>query len=880
MNNKKKLYVIDASGFIYKAYYAITHMLDTKGRSTNALFGFIKSINYIISDFSPNYLVIVFDGKANKKSRTEIYSEYKGNRQAIPEDLPQQILWSQEFCSLKSIPFIVSEGVEADDAMGSIAKWAEKHDFETYLCTNDKDFCQLVNDSTFILNNNNNVINADGVKERYGINPSQMIDYLAIVGDTSDNVPGIPGFGPKTARALLQEFTSLENIVDHFNKSPVSKKQKIIQEYTEQAFLSKRLVSIDCNIDIPLDEHFYILNMKDSPDLEIFYKDKSFASFLKTHTPKHTNASYQVVDTEESLNTLTQKLNQAKEIAFHLIHTNSNILDTRCIGVGLAIESNMAWYVPTNGKLGNKYVINALKPIFENENIGFYGHDIKFEKHVLANHSIQITNTISDTMIASYLLNADEKNTLEYLALKYLNETLMPIVNIIGKGKKTIDIQQVSISDISQYCCHAVDTIFKLKQIFTLELSQRSLESIFKDIELPLIDILMKIERMGIFLEKQELEEMSRKICFSIQTLEKEIYELAGEEFKINSPKQLSNILFNKLKIHPPKKTATGFSTDAEVLESLKDKHPIAEKILHYRLLEKLRSTYIETLPREINSQTGRIHCTFTQAVAATGRLACKNPNLQNIPTRSEEGKQIRHAFKPEKNGWYFLSADYSQIELRLLAHMSEDKSLIEAFMNGEDIHTFTASLIFDIPTTEISQKQRYMAKTVNFGIIYGQQAFGLAKELKISLKEAEFFIHKYFQRYPGVKNFMEICKQYAMDKGKTHTLIGRERIINNINSKNAFLKSAAERLAINSPIQGTAADLIKLAMIKVDNKIRKHHLHGFVVLQIHDELIFETPYYEIEELTNLVRKSMESVFSLKIPLKVNISIGKNWKEC
>lgn len=885
----KSLYVIDASGYLYRSYHAIQNLTNSKGESTNALYGFIRSLMKLRKDFDPDHLVAVFDGPKGIEKREKIYPQYKAQRVAMPEDLRYQIGWAQEFCDLMGIPKLVIPKVEADDTMGTIAKWAGEKETTVFLCTSDKDLCQLVNDHVFVLNTHkdNLILDKKGVEKNFGVPPNKMIDYLAITGDSSDNVPGLPGFGPKTAAALLKDFSSLEEILENPDRIPGKKKQETVKHEADTARISKQLVTIDTNVDIPKDENFFLLkDPSDNEKVKEFYTYMNFNTLLKEFEQKfgiveEETVFYTLVDDEETLNKLVIHLSKQKEVCFDTETTHLRPLQAELVGIGFCTEEKKAWYVPANGNLGLKKVITTLKPLFENKKIGFYGHNVKYDWHVLKNCDIHIQNLSFDTILASYILNSHSRqHSLDHLSLEYFGKVKIPLSDLIGKGKKAITMDELPIDKVCEYCCEDTDYTFRLKQTLEKELKTRKLTKLFYDIELPLLTVLAKMERKGIFLDIPCLQKMGKDINSSIKKLEEEIHQLAGEPFNIKSPKQISDILFVKMGITPPRKIATGFSTGADVLESLKTQHPIAEKILEFRTIEKLRSTYIETLPGEVNSLTRRIHPTFNQSVAATGRLSCQDPNLQNIPVRTKIGRQIREAFRPEKKGWSYLSADYSQIELRLLAHFSEDKALITAFENNEDIHAFTAATILNIPIDQVTKEQRYHAKAVNFGIIYGQQAFGLARELNISVEEASSFIKMYFERYPKIQEYLESRKEYARKNGKAVTLMGRERAIPEINSKNMQIRSAAERLAINTPLQGTSADLIKMAMLTIDKNLDKEQKLGYMILQLHDALFFELPDFEILDLESLVKSEMEEVYKLKVPLVVDITVGKNWKEC
>lgn len=892
----QKLYILDASGYLYRSYFAIRNITNSKGESTNALFGFIRSVLKLIKDFNPDHLVAVFDGPHNAKKRSEIYSDYKAHRASMPPDLLYQIEWARQFCDLMGIPFLSVPEVEADDTMGSIAVWAEKQGATVYLCTSDKDLCQLVDEKIFILNTHkeNLVLGEKEVEENFGVGPKQMIDLLAITGDASDNIPGLPGFGPKTAAALLKQFGTLDAILQNPAAVAGQKKQDTIRQEGSKAVLSRKLVTIDTSVNFPHDVHFFALKSPQNAPLKDFFSSMNFNSLIREFEQNEQlqrgavpvpvekeDLEYILIDDEESFAALLALLSKQKEIGFTTESSLPSPMQAELLGLGFSIEPKKAWYIPANGTLGLKKLLEHIKPLFENPHIGFYGHNIKYDFHVLANYGIKIANPCFDILLASYILNSQSRqHSLEQLSLDYFGKVKTPINDLLGKGKAAVSKSQVPIPKLCEFCCQEIDYTCRLKEILEKQLKERNLASLFKDLELPLLSVLARMERNGIFLDKEKLNETGRIFAHSIKIHEQEIYALAGEVFNLNSPKQLSDILFNKLGIKAPRKTATGLSTNADVLESLKNTYPIAGKIQEYRTLEKLRSTYIDTLPNEIHPKTHRIHCTFNQSVTATGRLSCQDPNLQNIPIRTEEGRKIREAFRPEKKGWSYLGADYSQIELRLLAHFSEDPILVNAFKQNEDIHVHTASIIFNIPLEQVTREMRSSAKTVNFGVIYGQGAYGLAQQLNIHPKEAQAFIDMYFARYKRVKEFLEECKEQARKTSKAVTFTGRERAIPEINSKNGQIRAAAERLAINTPLQGTAADLIKMAMLKLDKEIRKAGKLGYMILQVHDELIFEIPDFEIVDFEPMVREIMQGVVKLKIPLLVDINIGKNWKEC
>jgi DNA polymerase I len=883
----KQLFIIDAVNFLFRAYYGIGPMTNPKGESTNALFGFIRSVYKIIADFSPDFVVAVFDGPDNKKSRTDLYEHYKSNRKGMPEDLFPQLGKAILWCDLAGIPNIEETGVEADDVIGSIAVWAAKQGIKVRICSSDKDLCQLVNDHIHLINpsKDNLEIDANKVKELFGVTPEQMIDYLAIVGDASDNIPGLEGFGPKTATILLQEFGNLDTILENFDKVKGEKKQQVLKEGKEIAHLSRKLATIDQYIPFPKEETFFHIKQPETDPLKLFYEQMHFLSLLKEldNEPqvkgrKAEKHHYHLVESEKELEMVCQSLKESGDFCLDVETTDIRPMQAQLVGIGVGLKPETAWYIPLNGPIEKEVVLEKMGQLLEN--VSIYGHNIKYDLHALLNAGLPEPRISFDTILASYLLTPQsQRHGLDGLTLEKFHILKTPIEDLIGKGKHQKSMADVPLDQISDYCCQDIDYTIRLREVFEADIKKYELEPVLKSIELPLIPVLLRMERRGIYVDIEKLKEMSHELSTELKHLEKKIYHLAGEEFNINSPKQLSKILFEKMGIAPPKKTTTGFSTSADVLEELQDTAPIAHELLQYRGLEKLRSTYVDSLPHEIHPVTGRIHTTFNQSVAATGRLSCQDPNLQNIPVRSKEGKKVRTAFKPQQRGWSFLSADYSQIELRLLAHLSEDPILVNAFNAGEDIHAYTASLVFDVPLKEVTDEMRQRAKAVNFGVLYGQQAFGLSQGLGMAYKDAAKFIDTYFQRYKRVKEFLEFCKESARKTGRVVTMTGRQRPIPEILSKNGALRAASERLAINTPLQGTAADLIKIAMIDIDGALLKNRL-GYMLLQIHDELLFEASDDHIHALAKDVKYRMENVMHLKVPLEVHISIGKNWGEC
>ncbi len=900
-----KIYIFDAVNYLFRSYYAIGPMLNNKGQSTSALFGFIRSIQKLIRDFSPSHFIAVFDGPDNKKARQAVYAEYKMHRKGAPEDLFPQFEWAYEYCHLAGIPTLCVEGVEADDTMATIALWAEKKNAKVYLCSSDKDLMQLVNDQIFLLqlHKDNLIIDSAKVKELYGVRPDQMLDLLAIMGDASDNIPGLEGFGPKTASSLLQEFGTLDNILAHPERVKGEKKQEILRTQKAEALMSRELATLHTRVEIPQEQEFYRIKDTDRPRLSDFYQEMKFNSLqreLSAPTPEKINHrehrdhrggeaphpnlevkckaalhldkhTYHLVDTEQEITQLLERLSEVGDVGIDTETTDTSPLLAHLVGIGFAIAPGEAWYIPLNGQLGKKRVVELLKNFFAQAPCAFFGHNMKYDYHILANLGIAIKKIGFDTLLASYLLSPhNRRHNLDDLTLEIFKKVKIPIESLIGKGKKQISMRDVPIEKVKEYCCEDIDYTTRLKELFQEELKEKKLDRILHDIEIPLLPILANMERTGIYLDVEQLAQEGEVLVRELTKARFKIFEEVGQEFNLNSPKQLSEVLYQKMGL----KSGTT-STSADVLEELAEDNPVVKHILDYRTLEKLRSTYVEALPQTVNPITGRIHCTFNQSVAATGRLSCQDPNLQNIPLHSA----IRSCFKPEQ-GSRFLGADYSQIELRLLAHFSEDPELTKAFNTGRDIHIHTASLIFGVSEKEVTSPMRQAAKTVNFGIVYGQSAFGLSKQLGIPIKEASEFIKTYFARYPRVLEYLEQSKEQVRKLGYSKTLTGRQRPIPEIHNQNPSIRHAAERLAINTPLQGTAADLIKIAMIDIDRLIRERNLKGKMILQIHDELIFEIPDREVPLFEAIVKEKMEHVLRLNVPIEVHIAIGKNWAEC
>jgi DNA polymerase-1 len=885
-------FIIDAIGFLFRSFYAIRGMSSSKGIPTNALYGFIRSIEKLFKDFDPKYCVAVFDGPNNKASRVKLYEHYKSNRTGMPDDLAVQLDPAIEFCKLIGIPVLQIEGVEADDTIGTLTRFGLEKGFFIDIVSQDKDLCQLVSAHVNLIHahKDNLIINSEKVQELYGVKPEQIVDYLAIIGDTSDNIPGITGLGPKAAASLLKEFHTLKNLYANLDAIASDKKRQQLFDAKEVAFLSQSLAMLDFNVTIPQDLSFYEREQYDQEKLAEFYNRYDFHTLLKsltsetpvTNSKKITTHTYTIIESEAALFKMLSALEKCPSICVDVESESLDKIDGKIVGIGIGGSPETLFYIPFNGTLDEKIIHRHLKPFFSSKSRAFFGHNIKFDLHLLTTHDLFPTLLGFDTMVASYVLHPENnRHNLDFLSLEILQLNKIPIESLIGSGKNQKSMKEAPIEEVARYCTEDVYATILLKEYFEKEIQKAGLETVFYSIDLPLIPVLYSMERHGIYVDKHGLHELSKVLSVEIKKLEEKIFQLAGFEFNIKSPKQLSEVLFTTLQIKPKKKNATtGFSTSADVLESLENEHPIISSILQYRTFEKLRSTYVDSLPDQIHPKTRRIHCNFNQSVTATGRLSCQDPNLQNIPVRSEIGNQIRAAFRPEDPHSVFLAADYSQIELRIVAHFSEDATLVKAFKHDEDVHRLTASLIFDVPIEAVTSEMRSQAKAVNFGIIYGQQAFGLSKETGLSIKEASLFIQRYFERYPKIKAFLESLKEDARKNGFTKSLMGRKRYLSDIHSKNPMLRAQAERFAVNAPIQGTQADIIKLAMVEIDKLLKERHLKSFMVLQIHDELVFEVPKDELLEVESIVKKTMESVYPLKVPLKVNIAVGKNWAEC
>jgi len=893
MPRKKRLFLIDGSALAYRSYFAFIRnpLINSKGENTSAVFGFTNSILKILRDEDPDYIAVVFDTKA-PTFRHEIFKDYKSTRAKMPEDMSEQLPRIRQVAESMNLPILEVEGFEADDLMGTLAKKAKQKGLEVVLVTGDKDFLQLVDEDVKVLNPRRGgeepeLLDKAGVEQKLGVPPEKVTDVLALMGDTSDNVPGIPGIGEKTARKLIRRFGSLENVLKNADRVERKNVRKGLKEHADLARLSKRLVTIDTKVPFEVDFSSLRRQKFNLPRLKELFKELEFTKFLQelSSLQKEEEKNYRVIRSEEELSRLISELKRAGEFALDTETTDLNPIDCQLVGISLSHREKEAFYIPVGHadarqNLDLNRVLGILKEILEDENIKKVGHNLKYDLEVLRRYGIELKGIYFDTMVASYLLNPSfRQHNLNYLTLEHLDHRMAPISDLIGKGKKQKSFAQVKVEEACNYSCEDVDFTLRLKEIFSPKLNLLSLEKLFFEVELPLIEVLAEMEMVGVSIDVKHLKKLSRQLEEQLEELSLKIYDLAGKKFNINSPQQLSQILFEDLKLPGVRKTAkkTAFSTDIGVLETLAKEHPLPSLLLEYRQLSKLKSTYIDTLPRLVNKRTRRIHTSFNQTVTATGRLSSSDPNLQNIPIKTDLGKQIRKAFIPRNRDFLIMSADYSQVELRILAHFSGDHTLINSFKRGEDIHTRTASEVFGVRIDRVTPEQRAIAKITNFSIIYGVSAFGLSQQTNMTPQEASMFIDVYFKRYPKVKEYIQQMIELARKQGFVTTLLGRRRYIPEIESSNRQKREFAERTAINTPIQGSAADLIKVVMIDIARDLKKYR--SKMILQVHDELVFEVHKEELDEVREMVKERMENTIQLKVPIKVDINVGENWLE-
>lgn len=890
MNKDKTLYLIDGTAYIYRAYHAVRGLTNSKGLPTNAVFGFTRMLIKLIEDRAPEYIILAFDAKG-PTFRHEIFQDYKANRPPMPEDLSIQIPYIKKIADGFNITAMETPGFEADDLIGSLGRRAEDAGFSVVIVTGDKDFIQLVTDTTIVWDPmKEKTIDLKGVKEFFGVDPCQMIEVMGLAGDTADNIPGVPGIGPKTALSLIKIFGSMDQLYEQLDKIAKKKQRHNLVQYKEQALLSRELVTINTRVPIPFNPEKYKFQAPDHNKLATLFKELEFRQ-LQQAFPKQSDLStkkYQAVLDMDVFVHLIEQLESAEIFAMDTETTSKDPIAAELVGLSFSLEPNEAFYIPCRHdylgapvQLELKVVLNLLRPVLENPDIKKIGQNIKYDWIVLRRNGINLAGIIFDTMLASYLLNPSKRaHSLDQIALDYLDHKTISYQEIAGKGRKALSFSEVTLDKAVPYACEDADITLMAYRVLSPMLEEAGLAGLLNNVEMPLVPVLMEMEMTGVCVDKDKLEVLSKLFQHHLEKLDNRIYSIAGEKFNIKSSQQLGHILFEKLELPVQKKTRkkTGYSTDVNVLTVLAEKHEFPKLILRHRSLAKLKSTYTDALTSLINPETGRIHTSFNQTVTATGRLSSSGPNLQNIPVRTDEGMEIRKAFVPKK-GWFLVSADYSQIELRILAHYSEDKILIKAFFDGEDIHIRTATEVFQVFPSFITSDLRRQAKVINFGIVYGMSPFGLSKELGISHKMAKTYISNYFTRYKGVKRFIDKTIANSRNTKKTSTLLGRIRLLPDINSSNKSIREFAERTAINTPVQGTAADLIKLAMINVDTALKERNLKTAMLLSVHDEIVFEVPPEELETVQKLVKEIMEGVWTLKVPLMVNVISGNNWAE-
>jgi DNA polymerase-1 len=940
---KKRLFLLDAYALIFRGYYAFIKnpRINSKGMDTSAIMGFMNSLLDVIKREKPDHLAVCFD-KGGSTDRIEMFPEYKANRDETPEAIKIAVPYIEEILKAMHIPIIVKEGYEADDIIGTLAKQAEKQGYETFMVTPDKDFAQLVSENIFMykpsrMGNGIEIWGVPEVQKNFEIErPDQVIDFLAMKGDSVDNIPGLPGVGDKTAKTFLKKFGSIENLLANTDKLKGKMKEKV-EDNAEQGLLSKKLATIMLDVPVDFHEKDFELNTPDIPKVKEIFNELEFRrlteNLLKTFdqeqevkpkekskddaavhnapgdnvqfdlfsqpgsgntikeevvingfkTIKNTPHFYQFVDTKVSRKLLLDLLLKQNSVCFDTETTSIKSLEAELVGIAFSWEKGKGYYVTIpEDQEEAKRIVEEFKLFFEGEHIEKIGQNLKYDIKVLSNYNMKVKGNIFDTMIAHYLINPDMRHNMDVLAEAYLNYQAVSITELIGKkGKNQLSMRSVDITSQTEYAVEDADITLQLKEYFEKELESANLTKLFKEVELPLVNVLASMEIEGINLNKAFLDSLSKELAKDIDRLEKDVYMQAGEDFNLASPKQLGPILFDKLKlIDKPKKTKTGqYSTAEDVLSYLAKDHQIIRDILEWRQYKKLQSTYVEALPNQVNPKTNRIHTVYSQTVAATGRLSSNNPNLQNIPIRTERGREVRKAFTPRNDDFVLLSADYSQIELRIIAALSDEENMIKAFLNHEDIHASTAAKVFGIPLNEVTREQRGNAKTVNFGIIYGVSAFGLSNQTTLSRSESKELIDTYYKTYPKLRTYIDNQIHFARENGYVETVLNRRRYLKDINSRNAIVRGAAERNAVNAPIQGSAADIIKLAMINIFKRFEKEDYKSKMLLQVHDELVFDVHKAELEIIKPIIKYEMENAYKLKVPLDVEVGTGENWLE-
>ncbi len=904
------MFLIDGHALAYRSYFALIRnpLTNSRGENTSAVYGFTRMLLLLLRKYDPEYLAVVFDSGGETERHRE-YPEYKANRESMPDDMESQLSVIIEVIEALGVTVVEEEGYEADDILATLAMLAAGRGIDVKIVTGDKDLFQMLSDKVHIIRPGRGTALEDEcgpeyLKGRFGLRPEQIVDLLALMGDASDNIPGVRGIGEKTALKLLHEFGSLDGIFERIGEVEPEHVRKKLEEGRESALFSRELVRLK---DVPLEMDIEDLapGERDEERLADLLIDLEFHQMLNELSLDFgrkqggsIKEDYGIVESGE-LGGLAERLLSSEEFVVDVETTSLDPLEAEIVGISFSTEEGKAWYVPVSGDDGGtgegflgelvggedqggiplEEIRNLLGPVLADPKIGKIGHNIKYDLLVLESHGLSVEGVGFDTMIASYLLDPERRShSLDSLAVDFCRHRMISYAELFEKGDRVKNIRTVPLERLARYSCEDADYTMRLVGPFRGSLEEAELDRLFSDIEMPLCLVLVRMEREGISIDTEKLETLSREASKEMKRLTRVIHEQAGEEFNVNSGRQLQRILFDKLGLKPIRKTKTGYSTDMEVLSQLASEHEIAERILEYRQLAKLAGTYIDALPRLVNRETGRIHTSFNQAVTATGRLSSSDPNLQNIPIRTELGRKIRSAFIP-RPGNVLLDADYSQIELRIMAHLSGDESLLEAFRAGADIHTSTAARISGVPEKEVDAEMRGRAKTINFGVMYGMGARGLSRQLGISVEEAKSFIEEYFERYPGIREYIESSKEQVRSRGFAETLLGRRRMLPEIESEDGRARSLSERIAINMPIQGTAADMIKVAMVRIDGAMSAARLRSKMILQVHDELVFDVVPGELEEMEKIVKELMESAVELHVPVKVDIGVGGNWLE-
>ncbi|HED35113.1 MAG TPA: DNA polymerase I [Gammaproteobacteria bacterium] len=893
-NSQPPLILVDGSSYLFRAFHALPPLTSSRGQPTGAIFGVINMLKKLVAEYQPVHLAVVFDAKG-KTFRHDLYSEYKANRPPLPDDLRSQIEPIHQIVDALGYPRIVVPGVEADDVIGTLARQAEAAGHHVLISTGDKDLAQLVSDKISLINTMNNFLSTpESVVEKFGVPASQIIDYLALIGDTSDNIPGIPKVGPKTAVKWLTQYQSVDNIIAHADEFK-GKVGEYLRENLEQLPLSYQLATIVCDLELEQTAENLNINAANNAELKALYTEYELKTWLaelggslsSTAEQPSIETDYQCVLNREDFEHWLEQLNHADEFAFDTETTSLNYMQARVVGVSFSVEPGIAAYVPFGHdyegapeQLSEQTVLGRLKPLLEDASKGKLGQNLKYDAHVLLNHGIHLQGISNDTQLESFVLDSTKRQDMDSMASRFLNHTTIHFEDVAGKGAKQLTFNQVDLEKAGPYAAEDADITLRLHQTIHAQLeSEPQLLKVYREIELPLQPIILQIERNGVLVDADMLHTQSQQLAEQLLEIEKQAHEEAGEAFNLASPKQIQAIFFEKLELPVIRKTPKGQPSTAEdVLQELAEDYALPRLILQHRSMSKLKSTYTDKLPQQIDPGTGRVHTSYHQTGAATGRMSCSDPNLQNIPVRTEEGRRIRKAFIAQP-GHCILAADYSQIELRIMAHLSSDQNLLQAFRENLDIHKATAAEVFDVPLEAVETEQRRAAKAINFGLIYGMSAFGLAKQLDVTRYQAQNYIEQYFERYPGVKEYMDTTREKAHDIGYVETLFGRRLYLPEINSRNAQRRQYAERTAINAPMQGTAADIIKRAMVKVHNALENSKVSALMIMQVHDELVFEVPEKQQQELRELLHREMESAADLKVPLLIDIGAGINWEE-